>query len=111
MANVWVPVGAGRWRLVDTGATAVASRQGAPFVRNERLSPKARKALKVQLGRDFDSESSLRAYMKDNDLRFIDPGDNQDKGRKRMAEFMRETKPGDPIRQHPPWVRRGGSRR
>lgn len=107
--RVWVDVGPGRQRLVDVDAKPVKG-VSAPYVRPEHLSPKARRALRLQLGRDFDSESSLRAYLRDHDMRFVDKGDNQDKGRKRMQEFMRETRPGDPIRQHPPWVRRGGTR-
>ena len=85
---------------MDTAATAPASAE-VPFIRKEHLSLKERKGLRLQLGRDFDSRSSLEAYMKDHDMRFIDKGDRQDRARVRMKEWMRDTEPGN--RGRPPF--------
>jgi hypothetical protein len=98
VARAWIQVGEGRWRLVDTGATAEGTRDNArstPYVRPERLSAKARRALKIQLGVDIDSESALRAHMRDNDLRFVDRGEAVDKTRAERQRWLKETKPGD----------------
>lgn len=101
MSGKWIPIGAGRWRLVDTSATAVASRSDAPAILSDHLSLKERRGLKMQLGRDFDSRSRLNAYMKDHDMRFVEKNDRQDRGYRRMKEWIRDTKPGD--RGRPPF--------
>lgn len=71
------------------------------LTRRDTLTEKERRGLKLQLGRDFDSMSQVRAYMKLHDFRFIDKGDRQDRARQRMKEWARETKPGE--RGRPPF--------
>jgi hypothetical protein len=93
--KVWVEVAPGRSRLVDTDERPEALRVAAPFVRQERLTAKSRKKLKMQLGRDFDSESQLRAYMRDNGMRFIDNGEKCDDVRRKRKDWLRNTKPGE----------------
>lgn len=86
---IWVEVVPGRWRLVDDKKKtdpAVA----APFVRQERLSAAARRTLKIQTGKDFDSESAARAYMRDNNLRIVERGEARSR-----REWIKGTKPGD----------------
>lgn len=91
---VWVEVAPGRQRLVDTGAKVADDATGV-YVRPEHLSPRARRALRIQLGRDFDSESSLRSYLKANDMRLIDKGEKVDKVRRSREEWIKGTKPGE----------------
>ncbi len=94
MSLIWVEVAPGRQRLIDAGVKTAAG-SNAPYIRPEHLSPKARRALRIQLGRDFDSESSLRAYLKANDLRLIDKGEKVDKDRKTREAWLKDTKPGE----------------
>jgi hypothetical protein len=94
VAKAWIEIAPGRYRLVDTGATAVASRVDAPFVRNEHISPEERRKLALQLGERFDSESALRRYMKDNGLRLREKGDRMDKIRTARKAWLADTKPG-----------------
>ena len=89
----WVDAGAGRKRLVDMDAVAVQSDRNTTH--RDTLTAKDRRSLKLQLGRDFDSMSAVRAYMKLHDFRFIDKGDRQDRARTRMKEWIRDTKPGE----------------
>jgi hypothetical protein len=93
VSRVWVEVSPGRQRLVEVDTPATGG-SNAPFIRREHLSPKARRALRIQLGRDFDSESSLRAYLKQNDMRLIDKGEKVDKDRKTREAWLKDTKPG-----------------
>lgn len=96
MSLVWVKTGAGREVLVDTGKIPVTkSGKHSVYVRPEHLSAKARRALKIQLGVDIDSESSLRRYMKDHDLRFVDRGEKVDKDGKTRKEWIKDTRPGE----------------
>ena len=88
----WVDVGAGRQRLVDLDFKGNAD---APLTRRDTLTQKERRGLYLQTGKKFGTMSECRAYMKANDMRFIDRGDRQDRARKRMKEYMRDTKPGD----------------
>ena len=87
---IWVEVVPGRWRLVDDKKKSSEPAPCSPFVRNERLSPKARRALKIQTGRDFDSESAARAYMRENNLRIVEGGEGRSRKR-----WVKGTKPGD----------------
>lgn len=89
----WVKVGEGREVLMDD--TPKPEAKSAPFVRNERLSPKAKRALEIQTGRKFDSESSVRAYLRDNDLRIVEGSE----GRERR-KWIKGTKPGDRGKYH-----------
>ena len=94
MALVWVDTGAGRQRLVDTGKSEEKSKHSV-YVRPDHLSAKVRRALKIQLGVDIDSESALRAHMRANDLRFVDRGESVDKVGRTRKEWLRETRAGD----------------
>lgn len=93
MSLVWVDVGAGRQRLVETNQRHTTD-SSAPYVRPDRLTAKARRALAIQLGVSFDSESALRRHMKDNGLRFVDRGEKVDKVRRSREEWIAGTEPG-----------------
>lgn len=89
----WVKVAEGREVLVPDDYEEPKS-VAAPFVRNEHLSAKQRRALRIKLGRDFTSVSELRAHMRDNDLRHVEKGDAVDRASTLRREWIRDTKPG-----------------
>lgn len=90
----WVQVTEGRWRLVDGDGPPSDPKKPAPFVRNEHIDPAERRKLAIQLGENFDSESALRRYLKDNGMRLRERGDKMDTIRKARKEWLRDTKPG-----------------
>ena len=91
MRLVWVKTAEGRERLVDLDFKAKSDRN---ISRRETLTAKARRALRIQLGRDFTTESELRAHMKQNNLRFVDRGEPQEIARRGTEEYLRDTRPG-----------------
>jgi len=91
---IWVEVVPGRWRLVDDKKKSADPSVPAPFVRNERISPEERRKLGIQLGENFDSESSYRRYLKENGLRQREKGDRLDQIRDARKAWFKDTKPG-----------------
>ena len=89
----WIKTAEGREVLVDLDFKGGLADKN--LTRRDTLTAKEHRGLKLQLGRDFDSMSQVRAYMKANDMRFIDKGDRQDRARTRMKDWMKNTKPGE----------------
>ena len=93
MKREWIQIANGRWRLVDMDAAPKATDRN--LTRRDTLTAREKRGLYLQTGQRFGSMSECRAYMKANDMRFIDKGDRQDRARTRMKEWVRDTSPGN----------------
>ena len=90
----WVEIRAGRWMLVSDEPKSKGDPGRAPLVRNEHLTARAKRALYLQTGKKFDSESQVRAYLRDNNLRIEEKGEPNDIMRREDKKWLRDTKPG-----------------